>query len=1176
MTICFYLKPLKKLETSNILINNEMRLFGNSQTVKLLGLIVSLTIAGACSTEVEKPEPGSEAYQSVVSDFYVSLAAVQADQLLFAVEKMEAITEQYPAEAAAWANLSVFSMRQANFDLAATRINNAMDRAPDNAEIIFLAGIVESRRGNVNESVDYFRKAAEIDPSNLKVAFALVEELERQGDPNNEQEVFELLDTILEQQPDNLAVLLEIVRISIKWENRENLEQALSVLTENSKNWPAEVQRQYNETKNTILSDSNTNLSFELAFLQNNLNQLPKFQSDLAAVQTPPTQVGFLVTDFTWLPQPTTSAAPRDEELRFEYSLLDEATANELVKPISLSDLEVSDWIRVGNGTAWLNGDIELPFPGEPVSAEGVTSMDHNYDFMNDLVFAGSEGFRMFEQQEDSSFTEITNSLNLSANILSTSYRGSWARDIDLDGDLDLVMSPLQGPIFVLRNNGDGTFSRSEVFSEITNVVNFAWADLDGDTDPDAAFLTADGELHFLVNERSGQFIRAETFPDIANIHDITLADINSNGNIDLLILQENGIDRISHHRPNGDWRQEQVVPAGSALSDPDINLDEAKLYSADLDNSGSLDLMVSTPAQSIFWLADQNLQFSEEIKTIDMEVSGLADFNGDTRLDLISLGEQGEVMLGTNVGQKDYLARIIRPRASGSLGDRRINSFGIGGEIEIRSGLLYQKQLIEQPWVHLGLGTYDEAEVLRIIWPNGSSQAEFAELGYDSRIFNEQILKGSCPWVFTHNGSEMEFVTDFLWRTGLGIRINAQGDADAIHSIDWIKIAGDQLKPRDGYYDIRITADLWETHFFDHVSLIAVDHPSDTEVFVDERFTFPPEQPKLYGIKELKPVAEVSDHEGRDVTKKIRENDREFVDSFTVTKYQGIAEDHFIEVDLGDEISNTENLKLIASGWIYPTDTSINIAISQGNGTAPYPLRLEVPDANGGWKVAKENIGFPAGKSKTMVIDLDGVFEPGTERKIRLATNMEIYWNQIRLGKAAPDMNIEKNEMSFSEAELRYRGFSDVERPSRFKPEIPNYQQVAGTTPMWSDLEGFYTRFGAVGELLNEIDDRYVIMNAGDELVFKFPVLDEPETGNTRDFVLVGDGWVKDGDYNTGFSTTVLPLPYHGMEDYSKAPSGLENDPVFQKHKEDWVNFHTRYITPEAFRSVLTFDKQQ
>ena len=63
--------------------------------------------------------------------------------------------------------------------------------------------------------------------------------------------------------------------------------------------------------------------------------------------------------------------------------------------------------------------------------------------------------------------------------------------------------------------------------------------------------------------------------------------------------------------------------------------------------------------------------------------------------------------------------------------------------------------------------------DVARIVWPNGVMQAEF-DLSVDRPIVAEQRLKGSCPWVFAYDGREMAFVTDFLWRSPLGLRINA------------------------------------------------------------------------------------------------------------------------------------------------------------------------------------------------------------------------------------------------------------------------------------------------------------------------------------------------------------------------------------------------------------------
>ena len=109
---------------------------------------------------------------------------------------------------------------------------------------------------------------------------------------------------------------------------------------------------------------------------------------------------------------------------------------------------------------------------------------------------------------------------------------------------------------------------------------------------------------------------------------------------------------------------------------------------------------------------------------------------------------------------------------------------------------------------------------------------------------------------MFAFDGTEVRFVTDFLWRSPLGLRINAQDTAGVAQTEDWIKIRGDQLAPRDGYYDIRITAELWETHYFDHVSLMVVDHPEGTEVFVDERFARQPPPLAVHPTGRPRPVA--------------------------------------------------------------------------------------------------------------------------------------------------------------------------------------------------------------------------------------------------------------------------------------------------------------------------------
>jgi hypothetical protein len=190
--------------------------------------------------------------------------------------------------------------------------------------------------------------------------------------------------------------------------------------------------------------------------------------------------------------------------------------------------------------------------------------------------------------------------------------------------------------------------------------------------------------------------------------------------------------------------------------------------------------------------------------------------------------------------------------------------------------------------------------------------------------------------------------------------------------------------------------------------------------------------------------------------------------------------------------------------------------------------------------------------------------------RRLRMRTNLEVYWDRLAVADGVEQAQLATSRLLPERADLRYRGFSQTDYSDRRRPEIPQYK-LANVTQRWRDLAGYYTRFGDVRELLGGVDDRYVIMNAGDEMKLSFRAPAAPARGWTRDFVLVGDGWEKDGDYNTTFSKTVQPLPRHDRPDYESYPAGeLEDDPVYRRYPRDWETFHTRFVTPNAFLGGL------
>ena len=55
----------------------------------------------------------------------------------------------------------------------------------------------------------------------------------------------------------------------------------------------------------------------------------------------------------------------------------------------------------------------------------------------------------------------------------------------------------------------------------------------------------------------------------------------------------------------------------------------------------------------------------------------------------------------------------------------------------------------------------------------------------------------------------------------------------------------------------------------------------------------------------------------------------------------------------------------------------------------------------------AQANLGFPAGRKKTCLIDLENVFLPGTPHKLRLRTNLEVYWDSIEWAQGLPQTRL-------------------------------------------------------------------------------------------------------------------------------------------------------------------------
>ena len=1129
------------------------------------------------------PDRSSKAYADFVSAFYVGLAALQVGDDVRAERELGRATQVVPGEPAAWANWGILALRQRNFDPAGERLDRAQKLAPKNDEIYYLLGLVEAGRGRSADAITDLRKAVEINPNNLIATYRLAEEIERQGDPNSDAEFQQLMQRIVAAQPNNMAALLELGRVAAKRDDSTTLKQVVEHVNAQAKGWPPEIEEQVTALDAAASGPDARAAATRTTFLRNALMRLPDFRQSVAAIKPPPGDEAQPFTHFLRLETPQFTPAPADTAMTFNAEALanPDKTKWSWIGAVSLSGTGSPTVVEANGSTVHLASGATIPFPGGASKTspqpEGVVPIDFNYDFKTDLVLAGAGGVRFFRQDKPDVFTDVTAQTKLPVTILNGPYTGGWAVDIEADGDLDIVLGSSDGEPIVLRNNGDNTFTPIHTFPGVSGVRGFVWADLNGDGNPDATFIDAAGKLHIFLNQRSGRFSEVSPLPLAGQFGAVTAADASHRGVLDLLAIQSDGaIIRLSDKEDGSGWERVEVarVPDAANFLSGDV-----RLHAADLDNNGAVDLLLGrvTPSTSanvpraLIWLGDEKGGFGSALAVSGPAlIFDAADFKSAGRLDLLGLSNDGQPMSEANHGSKNYHWQIIRPRAKVATGDQRIKSFGVGGEIEIRSGLLVQMQPITGPQMHFGLGEQTGVDVARILWPNGSVRAEFA-LKADQEVVTEQRLKGSCPFLFAYNGKNMEFVKDAVpWGSAIGLRINNLGTARIAATEEWYKIPRNDLAPRDGYYDLRITGELWETYYYDYLALMTVDHPAGTEIFTDERFVVPAVRPHLVTVATPHKIAHAVDDNGRDVTDIIRDLDGRYLDTFGRGQYQGVTRDHYVEIDLGDDAPATGPLYLIAKGWVHPSDSSINVAISQGSHEQARDLSLEMPDGHGGWVVVRPNLGFPAGRKKICLFDLTGIFRPGTPHKVRLRTNLEIYWDEIEWAQGLPGAPVKIARLAPAAADLHYRGYSAVHQANSSSPEIPDYNQLMSTTQIWRDLEGYYTRYGEVRELLAGVDNRYVIMNAGDEISLRFQAQPPPPAGWVRDYVIAGDGWIKDGDYNTTYSRTVLPLPHHDRTAYDTPPGRLEDDWVYQHHPGDWQIYQTRYVTPENFEDAL------
>jgi len=804
---------------------------------------------------------------------------------------------------------------------------------------------------------------------------------------------------------------------------------------------------------------------------------------------------------------------------------------------------------------AWSSRGVVLLIDGTQAAKAGLDNLrgvvdvaagDLDDDALADLAVVTREGVSLL-RNTGGRFTPLARELP----------RGPFATAVwlDFDHDYDLDLFLLGATCHLMRNEGASGFR--DVSREFPFVRGRAVAatrlDMAADTQGmDLAVAYADRPGALYRDRLAGRY-QAETLDGLSALEGarpaIVAQDLDSDGWTDLAAGDGQHLILLRNTQRGGFWPR--AAPSGA----------RSPFLFADFEGRGADELVAAGKVHRK--LRDGGFGSGEESPGLDGAVAlAAADFDRDGKIDLAAVsGDGGLELLANRTNSRNHWLGV-------ELAGKRNLKLAPGSEVEVKAGSFYQKKIYRGVPLVFGLGGHEIADTLRITWPNGLIQNETERAaGAWHAVEEEQRLSGSCPTVFVWNGREHEFIGDILAAAPLGVAAG-EGKHFPPRHYEYLQIPQGSLVTRDGFYELRITEELREAAFFDQIRLLAIDHPERIDIFHSDKFTAPPyPEFRLYGVdRRIYPRA-ARDHRGRDVRDRLLRRDAVYPDQFERGP-AAIAEIHHLELELGDvaAVAAGGGALLVLHGWVDWADGSTLRRVDQEGDPGLVPPYLQVRGADGQWRTVVADMGVPAGRPKTIVVELPKDALPAEgELAVRIVTNFSLYWDEIFVtpGTAPPDVQL--SELGPARAELRYAGFSRVvTHPERKQPELFVYadrDQLA----MWNPIPGRYTRYGHVEELLSEIDDRFAIMGAGDEIALRFdpaalPPLPE---GFERSFILFADGWIKDADANGAFSQTVGPLPYHEMPDYPYAsPHSYPDDDVHTLYRE-------RYNTRQALRLI-------
>lgn len=1093
-----------------------------------------------------------------------------------AVKALTEVTEKQPTNIRAWYNLGLLLRNQGDSERALAAFSHAAELDPSDADSHYFVGWMAGQLQKHDQAIAAYERALERNPFHVSAEFGLARSYQRTGAPDKARAHLERFQKLTQEKLGS--------PISLAYGDQGKYSLAEDVTTAPESAPPAIAVRFVSVAR----------------------------QAGLPFVHLPGWLKAFEIStggrDITKIPDevglgPGACFLDYNADGRSDLVLL---ASNRFKANFAESSIAIK-LLRNTRAGRFMDASATGLEPSS--TAIGCAAGDFDNDGKSDLavsIVGGMGGMRLYRNLGGGKFQDVTESsglplwsdpkaiyASLGEREPAVLFAGITFADYDHDGDLDLfatrfMHAPVRDPakpddraeattaVFenkLWRNNGNGTFT------DVTGATGLAGdgsglavvlTDFNNDRAVDLLVTGSGPAPTIFVNPREGKFTPLNPFSSSvpSPTAGAVVFDFNKDGWMDVA---------LTHWAAPGLtlWRNVE----GKKLERFELpELDWTMgwgLAALDYDNDGWIDLAAVGGAKDsrvphIRLLRNLGPKgFVDVTAGVGLDKLKLerpralltADYDSDGDTDLLITQNFGPVVLLRNDGgnRNSWLRVALR-----GLND---NKSAIGTKVEVFAGRQWQKWEVpgasgylgqSAPEIIAGLHRAREADVVRMLWPTGVIQDELQLARGRTHKLDEIDRRGSsCPVLFAWNGERYEFLSDMIGAGIVGHWVGP-GERNTSDPTEYLKVPGESLKPRNGQLSFRFVEPMEETIYLDQVRLLAVDHPRESDVYPLEHFRIgPPFVPfEVVSSVDAQPPRGAWDERGRNVLPEVLTRDRHYVTGFRDQAFKGFAEQHYLELDLGEPYQ-AGPLRLILHGFIeYFTATSVYAAHQAGvHAVVPY---IEAQDASGRWVRAVEEMGFPAGLARTMVTDLSGRLPAGT-RRIRIVTNLKIFWDQVLIDRTAEQAPVRLHEVPLATAKLGFLGYPRMVEGSPPSDLSFRYEEVSRTGP-YTRHPGTYTRYGDVHALLRAPEDKYVILGSGDEVALDFDPASLPPLpeGWTRDYFFFADGFTKDMDFYEAYGLTVAPLPFHSMGSYPYPET--TSYPMDPASLDYLLNYNTRH----------------